>query len=77
MNLTVQFSQPSYESLNCGHCDDRIIRGEDLKYVRFSLGKTTFNFHENCFGAIMLALNKFQTVFIQERHNDENKRRSN
>lgn len=74
MNLTLQHAPPTVRGLQCEHCDGEITAVEDFKYVRFNLGKNRLNFHENCFDAVLTALNKFDQVFLKDRLGERGKR---
>lgn len=67
MRLTVQFTEPLFNGVACGHCDDLILRSDQEKYVKFLLGNTMFSFHEGCFSLVLDALNQFNIVFLEKR----------
>lgn len=75
MNLTLQYIRPPVEHLLiCGHCDDGINNKEEYKYVKFVLGKSELDFHEDCFAKVLEAFKKFSQIFIDERQGDPKSR---
>ena len=62
MILTLHYTVPVGRGLQCEHCDEFIV-GE--KFVRFSLGLIKLSFHKECFGAVLYAVNKFDTEILK------------